>query len=128
MSNLVSNNFVGLGLDLHDLNIDNERPDGNYLDEKLNIGVYSCVSGDGRLYFGITPCFPWEQDFAIMPQNVGLAKHNIAAMLLRYLENEQARLKEEPEEYEEELENELPTMEDIIGKITDINDSWVELR
>ena len=127
MSRIVGRSFSGFGLDLKELGIENERPDGNYLDEQLSSGVFTCISGDGRLYYGITPCFPWEPWFADMPKDENEAKRKIAMKLLEYLTEERTRLEEDPEEYEEALEDELPKVDNLIAKVEPIDDGWTEL-
>lgn len=128
MSRLVARSFNGLGLDLWELDIDNSRPDGNYLDEELSDDVYTCISGDGRLYFGIESSFPWQQSpDNDAPESEDAAKHMVASCLLKYLTKERSRLEEEPDEYEDVLEQELPTEDELISKIRYIDDTWNEL-
>lgn len=128
MSKLVARSFKGLGLDLRELDIDNSRPDGNYLDDKLAGGIYTCISGDGRLYFGIEPSFPWKQSPANdAPESEDAAKHMVASCLLKYLAEERSRLEKNPDEYEDVLEDELPTEDELISKVRYIDDCWNEL-
>lgn len=128
MSKLVARSFTGLGLDLRELDIDNSRPDGNYLDEELSDDTYTCISGDGRLYFGIESSFPWQQSSANdAPESEDAAKHMVASCLLKYLTDECSRLEQEPDEYEDALEDKLPTIDDIVAKVHYIDDTWNEL-
>lgn len=126
MSSLVAKGFNGLGLNLNDLYIANRRPDGKYLDEELSNGIYTCICGEGCLYFGITPRFPWESGYQDVPQDEAVAKRQIAMKLLEYLTEERSRLEKDTEEYEESLDEELPAVDDVIANVCHIEESWVE--
>ncbi len=128
MSRIVGQCFEGIGIDLneHGLAV---RPEllsqngwGRYPDEFLSdiSGPFSVACGDGRLYFGIQPMFPWESEAKDIPDTpLGTAE-----MIARALEGKLIY----------DGEDEVVPYEELLalmvrdGKVNVIDDSWVELE
>lgn len=114
MSKTVGRNFSGIGIDLSDWDIENERPTNHYLDEDLTDSTFTCLSAEGgKLYFGI------EWGNIDKSWDDATIKRMIAERITSYLEDEDKKVRAEyaadKEHNEEILENPLSKRE-LLGR------------